>query len=271
MTELDRWMLVDSHCHLDFPDLAGEAEAIIGRARAAGIGRIVTISTRVKKHAQVLAIAEKFPDVFCSVGTHPHHADEELDITAADLVARTRHPKVVAIGEAGLDYHYDNSPRAAQEEGLRRHIAAARETQLPLVIHSRDCDADMARILTEESGQGAFPAVLHCFTGGRDLAFAAIELGLYVSFTGILTFKRSDDLRAIAAALPAERVLVETDAPYLAPLPYRGKRCEPAYVLETAKVLAATRGVSLDEIAQATTENFFRLFSKVPRALKESA
>jgi TatD DNase family protein len=264
-------MLVDSHCHLDFPDLAGEAEGVIARARAAGIGRIVTISTRVKKHAPVLAIVEKFPDVFCSVGTHPHHADEELDITTADLVGRTQHSKVVAIGEAGLDYHYDNSPRAAQEAGLRRHIAAARETRLPLVIHSRDCDPDMARILKEESGQGAFPAVLHCFTGGRDLAFAAIDLGLYVSFTGILTFKRSDDLRAIAAALPAERVLVETDAPYLAPLPYRGKRCEPAYVLETAKVLAATRGVSLDEIAQATTENFFRLFSKVPRALKEPA
>ena len=264
-------MLVDSHCHLDFPDLAGEVDAVVARARAAGIGRIVTISTRVKKHAQVLAIADKFPEVFCSVGTHPHHAEEELDITTADLIARAQHPKVVAIGEAGLDYHYDNAPRAAQEEGLRRHVAAARETGLPLVIHSRDCDADMARILKEESGKGAFPAVLHCFTGGRDFAFSAIDLGLYVSFTGILTFKRSDDLRVIAAALPAERVLVETDSPYLAPLPYRGKRCEPAYVVETAKVLAAMRGVSLDEIARQTTDNFFRLFSKVPRALKDVA
>jgi TatD DNase family protein len=258
-------MLVDSHCHLDFPDLAGKVEAVVARARAAGVGRIVTISTRVKRHAQVLAIAEKFRDVFCSVGTHPHHADAELDINTAELIERSRHPKVVAFGEAGLDYHYDNSPRAAQEEGLRRHIAAARQTGLPLVIHSRDCDADMARILKQESGEGPFPAVLHCFTGGRELAFTAIELGHYVSFTGILTFKRSDELRAIAAELPAERVLVETDAPYLAPLPYRGKRNEPAYVVETAKVLAAARGVSFEEIARQTTENFFRLFNKVPR------
>jgi TatD DNase family protein len=209
--------------------------------------------------------------VFCSLGTHPHHADEELDIGTAELIERAQHPKIVAFGEAGLDYHYDNSPRAAQEEGLRRHITAARATGLPLVIHSRDCDPDMARILKEESGQGAFPAVLHCFTGGRELAFTAIELGHYVSFTGILTFKRSDELRAIAAALPAERVLVETDAPYLAPLPYRGKRNEPAYVVETAKILAAARGVSFEEIAQQTTENFFRLFNKVPRQLADAA
>jgi TatD DNase family protein len=177
----------------------------------------------------------------------------------------------VAIGEAGLDYFRNTSPREAQAAGLRQHIAAARETGLPLVIHSRDCDADMAQILKEESGKGAFPAILHCFTGGRDLAFTAIELGHYVSFTGILTFKNSDALRAIAAALPADRIMVETDAPYLAPLPYRGKRNEPAYVAETAKVLADTRGVSLDEIAQQTTENFFRLFSKVPRTLANAA
>lgn len=264
-------MLVDSHCHLDFPDLAGDAEAVVARARAAGIGRIVTISTRVKKHAEVLGIAEKFPDVFCSVGTHPHHAAEEPDITADVLIEKAKHPKVVAIGEAGLDYHYDNSPRDAQLAGFRRHIAAARETGLPLVIHSRDCDADMARVLTEETGQGAFPAVLHCFTGSRDLAFKAVELGLYVSFTGILTFRRSDDLRAIARDLPADRIMVETDAPYLAPLPYRGKRCEPAYVVETAKVLAETRGVSPDEIARQTTGNFFRLFSKVPQRLADAA
>ncbi len=260
-------MLVDSHCHLDFPDFAAELDAVVARARAAGIGRMVTISTRVRRHAQVLAIAEKFPDVFCSVGTHPHNAHEELDIGSAELIAIAQHPKVVAIGEAGLDYHYDNSPRAAQEQGFRQHIAAARATGLPLVIHAREADADMARILKEESGKGTFPAVLHCFTGGRDLAFAAIELGHYVSFTGILTFKNSQGLRDIAAALPATRVLVETDAPYLAPLPHRGKRNEPAYVVETAKMLAETRGVSPDEIARATTENFFRLFSKVPRDL----
>jgi len=258
-------MLVDSHCHLDFPDFASELDAVVARAREAGIGRIVTISTRVKKLAQILAIADTFPDVFCSVGTHPHSAADELDIDAKALIALSQHPKIVAIGEAGLDYHYDNSPRDAQEQSFRQHIVAARETRLPLVIHSRDCDADMARILEQETGKGAFPAVLHCFTGGRELAFKAMDLGLHISFTGILTFKRSDELRAIAKDLPADRFLVETDAPYLAPLPYRGKRNEPAYVTETAKVLAATRGVSPDEIAAQTTENFFRLFSKVPR------
>jgi TatD DNase family protein len=258
-------MLVDSHCHLDFPDFAAELDAVVARAREAGIGRIVTISTRVKKQALVLAIAEQFSDVFCSVGTHPHNAQEEMDVDANALIALSQHPKIVAIGEAGLDYHYDNSPRDAQEKSFRQHITAARETKLPLVIHSRDCDADMARVLEEEMGKGPFPAVLHCFTSGRDLAFRAIELGLHISFTGILTFKRSDELRNLAKHLPADRILVETDAPYLAPLSYRGKRNEPAYVVEIAKVLAATRGVSLDEIAAQTTENFFRLFAKVPR------
>lgn len=258
-------MLVDSHCHLDFPDFAAELDAVVGRARDAGIGRMVTISTRVKKHAQVMAVAERFDDIYCSVGTHPHNAHEELDIGADDLLKRAEHPKVVAIGEAGLDYHYDNSPRDAQEQGFRAHVAAARQSKLPLVIHSREADEDMARILEEESGKGAFPAVLHCFTGGRDLAMRAVALGHYVSFTGILTFKASQPLRDIAAELPADRVLVETDAPYLAPGPFRGKRCEPAFVVETAKVLAATRGVSAEEIARQTTENFFRLFNKVPR------
>jgi TatD DNase family protein len=264
-------MLVDSHCHLDFPDFAAELDAVVARARAAGIGRLVTICTRVRKFAQVLAVAEKFPEIFCSVGTHPHNAHEELDIDAKALIALTKNSKVVAIGEAGLDYHYDKSPRDAQAQGLCQHIAAARETGLPLVIHSRECDADMAQILEQESGKGAFPAVLHCFTGGRDLAMRAIDLGHYVSFTGILTFKNSGALREIAAALPADRILVETDAPYLAPLPYRGKRNEPAYVVETANVLAATRGVSPDEIARQTTENFFRLFNKVPRTLAHAA
>src|SRR5688572_16205362 len=260
-------VLVDSHCHLDFPDFRDELDGVVARAKAAGIGRIVTISTRVRRQADLLAIAERFPEVYCSVGTHPHHAHEELDIGTADLVERSRDPKVVAIGEAGLDYHYDKSPRDAQEQGFRAHIAAARETGLPLVIHSRDADDDMARILEEESsGKGAFPAVLHCFTGGRGLAMRAVALGHYVSFTGILTFKNSQALREIAAELPADRILVETDAPYLAPGPYRGKRNEPAYVTETAKVLAETRGVSEAEAARQTTDNFFRLFSKVPRA-----
>jgi len=258
-------MLIDSHCHLDFPDFASELDAVVARAKEQGIGRIVTISTRVKRHDEVIAIAERFPDVYCSVGTHPHHAEDEPDIGTLELVARTGHRKVVAVGEAGLDYHYDRSPRDLQEKSFRAHIAAARETGLPLVIHARDADADVAKILTEETGQGAFPAVLHCFTGGRDLAIAAIDLGLSISFTGILTFRNSRALRDIAKELPADRILVETDAPYLAPGRYRGKRNEPAFVVETAKVLAEVRGVSPDELARQTTENFFRLFSKVPR------
>ena len=264
-------MLVDSHCHLDFPDFADELDAVVERARAAGVGGLVTISTRVRKHEQILAIAERFANITCSVGTHPHNAHEELDITTADLVARARHPKVVAIGEAGLDYHYDFSPREAQEQGLRAHIAAARETGLPLVIHCREADADMARILSQESEQGAFPAVLHCFTGTRELAMAAIRLGHYVSFSGILTFKTGAPLREIAAELPADRILVETDAPYLAPGKMRGKRNEPAFVVETARVLAEARGVSYEEIARQTTENFHRLFSKVPRSTSAAA
>ena len=264
-------MLVDSHCHLDFPDFADDLDGVVARARAADIGRLVTISTRVAKHDGLLAITERFPDVFCSVGTHPHNAHEERDIGTADLVARARHPKVVAIGEAGLDYHYDYSPRDDQERGFRAHIAAARETGLPLVIHAREADDDMARILEEETVKGAFPAVLHCFSSGRDLAMRAIALGLSVSFTGILTFKKSEDLRAIAAELPAERIMVETDAPYLAPGKLRGKRNEPSYVVETAKTLAQVRGVTFDDIARQTTENFFRLFSKVPRSAAAAA
>jgi TatD DNase family protein len=264
-------MLIDSHCHLDFPDFSAELDEVVERARSAGIERMVTISTRVRRHDAVLAIAERFPDVYCSVGTHPHYAHEELEVTTADLVARTQNPRVVALGEAGLDYHYNNSPRDAQEHGFRTHIAAARETGLPLVIHTREADDDTARILEEEAGKGAFPAVLHCFTGGPDLARRAIALGLFISFTGILTFKNSTALRAIAAELPADRILVETDAPYLAPGRYRGKRNEPAYVIETANTLAEARGVSFDVIARQTTENFFHLFAKVPRAAAAAA
>jgi TatD DNase family protein len=257
-------MIVDSHCHLDFPDFATELDAIVARAESAGVGRMVTISTRVKRLPNLLAIAERFPNVTCSVGTHPHQADEEDGIPAEELIALTAHPKVVALGEAGLDYFYDKASRAAQERGFRTHIAAARATGLPLVIHTRDADADTGRILEEEMAKGTFSAVLHCYTGGRELALKAVNLGLYVGFTGILTFNKSEALRAIAAELPTDRILVETDAPYLAPTPYRGKRNEPAYVVETAKMLAQTRGVSQDEIATQTTANFFRLFHKVP-------
>src|SRR5215469_13154692 len=259
-------MLVDSHCHLDFPDFAADLDAIVARAASAGIARMVTISTRVKRLGELLAITERFPNVYCSVGTHPHHADEEDGISPDELVKLTGHPKVVALGEAGLDYFYDNGSPLAQARGFRAHIAAARATGLPLVIHTREADDDCRRILEEEVAKGPFRAVLHCYTGGRELAMKAIELGLSISFTGILTFKKSQALRAIAAELPADRIMIETDAPYLAPGRHRGKRNEPAFVVETAKVLAQVRNVTLEEIAQLTTENFHRLFSKVPRS-----
>jgi TatD DNase family protein len=259
-------MLIDSHCHLDFPDLASQREAVLARAKAAGIGLMVTISTRVRRFEEVLGIAEAHPEVYCSVGTHPHHAAEEPDVTVEELVALAKHPKVVAIGEAGLDYHYDNSPSADQEHGFRTHIAAARETALPLVIHARDADDDVARILEEETEQGAFPFVLHCFTSGPELARRGLALGGYVSFSGVLTFKNSEALRDIAREVPLDRLLVETDAPYLAPVPLRGNINEPANVVHTAAKLAAVKGVSEEELARATTENFFRLFAKVPRA-----
>ncbi|QJP12794.1 TatD family hydrolase [Starkeya sp. ORNL1] len=255
-------MIVDSHCHLDFPDFAQELDDVVARARASGVGRLVTIGTRIRRSAEVRAIAERFDDVFCSVGTHPHNAGEEADITLDELLAEADHPKVVAIGEAGLDYHYDLGPRAAQRAGFLMHIAAARQTGLPLVIHAREADDDVAAILEDESGKGAFPFVLHCFTGGADLARRAVALGGYVSFSGILTFKSGAPLREIAANLPADRVLVETDAPYLAPNSRRGKRNEPSFVVETARVLAETRGWSEAEVAETTTANFFRLFSR---------
>lgn len=258
-------MLVDSHCHLDFPDFAEERDAIVSRALAAGVGRMVTISTRVRRFSEILAIAETYPEVFCSVGTHPHNAAEELDVTADELIRLSAHPKVVAIGEAGLDYFYDHSPREAQAQGFRTHIEAARATGLPLVIHARDADADIAAILEDEMGKGAFPFVLHCFSSGRALAEAGVALGGYVSFSGILTFRKSEELRDIARRLPHDRLLVETDAPYLAPPPHRGRRNEPAYVKETAKVLAETIGVTEAGIGEITTGNFFRLFKKMPR------
>lgn len=257
-------MLVDSHCHLDFPDFEAERAEVVARALAAGVGRMVTISTRVRRFEQILAIAEECEPVFCSVGTHPHNAAEEPDVTADELVRLADHPKVVAIGEAGLDYHYDKSPRDLQAKGFRTHIDAARRTGLPLVIHARQADADIAAILEDETGKGAFPFILHCFSSGRDLAMAGVRLGGYVSFSGILTFKNSGELRDIARDIPRDRLLVETDAPYLAPVPMRGKRNEPAFVANTARVLAETIGVDETEIARLTTANFFRLFRKMP-------
>jgi TatD DNase family protein len=257
-------MLVDSHCHLDFPDFAAERDAVVERARLAGVGRLVTISTRVRRFPGVLAIAEAYSEVYCSVGTHPHNAGEETDVTAEMLIDLAAHPKVVAIGEAGLDYYYDRSPRNLQAAGFRTHIAAARQTGLPLVIHARDADRDIAAILEEEMGNGPFPFILHCFASGAELARTGVRLGGYISFSGILTFKRSEELRDIAREMPRERLLIETDAPFLAPQPYRGKRNEPAYVVETAAVLADVLGVPAAEIAWLTTENAFRLFTKMP-------
>jgi TatD DNase family protein len=259
-------MLIDQHCHLDFPELAGELDGVLGRAAAAGIAGMLSISTRVKRLQGLLAIAEAHANVFCSVGTHPHFAHEELDVAADELMRLAAHPKVVAIGEAGLDYFYNNSPRQAQAEGFRRHIAAARATQLPLVIHARDADEDVAAMLEAETEKGAFPAVLHCFTGGRELAKRGLALGHYISFSGILTFKKSESLREVAALVPLDRLLLETDAPYLAPDPFRGKRNEPAYLVHTAATLARVKGVSPEEIARVTSENFFRLYAKASRA-----
>jgi len=259
-------MLVDSHCHLDFPELAGDRAGVLARARNAGVGLMVTISTRVAQFDKIRAIVEANDQVYGSVGTHPHNADDEEDIEPETLIRLAAHPKIVALGECGLDYHYDNGTPAAQAKGFRAHIAAARETGLPVVIHTREADADTLRILEEETGRGPFPALLHCFSSGAELARRGVELGLYVSFSGILTFKKSDELRAIAAEVPADRLLVETDAPFLAPVPFRGKVNEPSYVAETAKILASVRGWSVEETQRRTTENFARLFSKVPAA-----
>ena len=258
-------MLVDSHCHLDFPDFEAERDDVVARAGAAGVGLMITISTRVAKFDSIRAIAESYGNVFCTVGTHPHNAAEESGVTAEELVRLSAHPKVVGIGEAGLDYFYDRSPRDLQARAFRTHIEAARATGLPLVIHARDADDDVAGILREETEKGAFPFILHCFSSGPALARTGIELGGYISFSGILTFRKSDALREIAAFVPRERLLVETDAPYLAPVPHRGKRNEPAFVAHTAAVLAETIGLSAEETAALTTENFFRLFRKVPR------
>ena len=255
-------MLVDSHCHLDFPDLAGRLPEVLERAREASVTRMVTISTRVAHADTYRALSEAHQEVLFTVGTHPHNAGEEADIPAARLVELSRHPRCVAIGEAGLDFHYDRSPRDVQRRVFRTHIAAARETGLPLIIHARQADAEMIEILEDESGRGRFDAVLHCFSSGPELARVGVALGFYVSFSGILTFKSSEELRRIAASVPRDRLLVETDAPYLAPVPHRGRINEPAYVAHTAKSLAETIGVSEAAVAELTTANFYRLFGK---------
>jgi TatD DNase family protein len=258
-------MLVDSHCHLDFPDYAGTVDDVVARARAAGVGTCLTISTELKCFAGVRALAEKFPDVWCSVGVHPHESEKELLDSAAALIEAAAHPKVVGVGETGLDYFYEHAPRDAQRQNFRAHIQAARRTGLPVIVHTRDADDDTIAILEDETAKGAFTGVIHCFTGTQRLADAALALGFYISVSGIATFKKSQDLRGVIAAVPLDRLLVETDAPFLAPVPHRGKTNEPAFVVHTAAMLAELKGVTPEELAQVTTENFFRLFAKVAR------
>jgi len=250
-------MLVDSHCHLDFPDFAPEREAVIARAFAAGIGTMLTICTRLDQFDGVRAIAEGDPNIWCSVGAHPHEAADHADLLGERLVALAEHPRVVGIGETGLDFHYDLSPRDMQERVFRAHIAASRASGLPLIIHAREADAQIAAILAAEQPP---PGVLHCFTGSRALAEAMLDLGFYISISGIVTFRNAEDLRAIVRDLPLDRLLVETDAPYLAPMPYRGKRNEPAYVAATARFVAELKGIAFEALTAATTANFFRLF-----------
>jgi TatD DNase family protein len=256
--------LIDSHCHLDFPDFADELDGVVARAEAAGVERLITISTRVRQGARLVAIAERFPNVYFTIGTHPHQAAEESETDADAIRAFAAHPKCVGIGEAGLDYHYGYAPPEIAAKVFRAQIGLARELGLPLVIHAREADDDVAAILREEMAAGAFEAVLHCFTSSRALADTGLELGLFISFSGVLTFKNSADLRAIARDAPLDRVLVETDAPFLAPTPHRGKRNEPAFVVETARVLAEVKGVETSTIAAATRANTLKLFHKMP-------
>jgi TatD DNase family protein len=255
-------MLVDSHCHLEFPDFVAEQQAVIDRARAAGVGHFLTISTRVHRFDEIARIAEAHADISCSLGTHPHSAEEEGDITTARLVEMGAHPKVVAIGETGLDYYYDNSPRELQQEAFRRHIRAALELSLPVIVHTRDADEDTMRILREEGQGTGLTGVLHCFSSSPQLAEDAVEFGFHISFSGIVTFKKSEELRDTARKVPLERMLVETDAPFLAPIPKRGQRNEPAFVVHTANVLAGLHGLTHEALADRTTANFFDLFKR---------
>ena len=255
-------MIVDSHCHLDHFQ-GQEQDDVVARAKAVGVTTMVTIGTRLgEQAATVRAIADRHDGVFATVGIHPHNAGERDAPTVAEILREADHPKVIGIGESGLDYFYDKAPRPMQAESFRAHIAAARVSGLPLVIHSRDADDDMAAILEDEAGQGAFPFLLHCFSSGAELARLAVRLGGYVSFSGMLTFPKSDAIRAVAAETPADRLLVETDSPYLAPVPFRGKRCEPAYVAHTAAKLAEVRGLGIAALAELTTGNFHRLFTR---------
>jgi TatD DNase family protein len=254
--------LVDSHCHLNYEGLADRQEEVLAAARARGVQGFLNISTRQKEWGEVVGAAERHPDVWASIGVHPHEADAHPDLGAAALVEAAAHPRVIAIGECGLDYYYDKSDRAAQRERFGAHIEAARLTGLPLVVHTRDAEDDTAEILTREVGKGGVSGVLHCFTGSAELARTALDLGFYISISGIVTFKNAKDLQEVAKTIPQDRLLVETDSPFLAPVPHRGQTCEPAFVADTAAFLSDLRDEPLDELAAATTSNFFRLFNK---------
>ena len=255
-------MLIDSHCHLEYKGLVEDQAGVLDRARAAGVTGFLSISTRQREWDQVIATAERHGDVWASVGIHPHEADGHADMGEAALLAATQHPKVIAIGETGLDYYYDHSDRETQKALFRRHISVARETGLPLIIHTRDAEQDTAMILADEMEQGAFPALIHCFTASADFAAKVLDLGLTISLSGIVTFKNAKDLQEIAATLPEDRLLVETDAPFLAPVPHRGRPCEPAFTADTARFVAALRGVTPEHLAETTTANFSRLFTR---------
>jgi len=256
--------LIDTHCHLDFDELARDRENILARAKAAGVARMITICTEIEKFPTVAAIAESIDEVFCSVGTHPNHAQDEREFSAQEIAELAKHPKCVAIGEAGLDYHYNRAPKDMAQRVFRAHIEAARLSDLPLVIHSRDADADMAEILEQEYAQKPFKALLHCFTSSRELAQRALALGLYISFSGVVTFKSAAELRETAAQAPLDRMLIETDAPFLAPVPHRGKTNEPAFVADTLRVLAEVKGMTPEALAEITTANAQTLFAKMP-------
>ena len=255
-------MLIDSHCHLNYKGLVEQQQAVLARARAAGVGGFLNISTRQREWADIIALAEQEPDVWASVGIHPHEADEHADMGEGVLLEAAAHPRVVAIGETGLDYYYDHSDRATQQALFRTHIHVSRATGLPLIIHTRDAEGDTLRILSEEMGKGAFPALIHCFTASAGFARAVLDLVLFISLSGIVTFKNANDLQAISKVIPEDRLLVETDAPFLAPMPHRGKVCEPGFTADTARFVANLRGMSEAALAQATTANFFRLFSR---------
>lgn len=255
-------MLIDSHCHLEYKGLVEDQQGVLARARDAGIGGFLSISTRQREWDQVIATATREADVWASVGIHPHEADQHADLGEGALLAAAGHPKVIAIGETGLDYYYDHSDRETQQALFRRHIAVSRETGLPLIVHTRDAEDDTAGIIADEMGKGAFPALIHCFTASADFARQMLDLGLTVSLSGIVTFKNAKDLQAIASDLPEDRLLLETDAPFLAPVPHRGRVCEPAFTADTASFVARLRGVEPAALADATTRNFFRLFGK---------